>query len=329
VEEQLCSHGEIHPSNDRRANIAELGFCRKEGSMRFEEVKLGIAIACSALMIVAQGETRAQAPAQGVTAAGPAQTPRSAGQPAVPTPSMVQDDEHGFLPIFDGKTLDGWDGAPGFWKVEDGMIVGRSTKAHPSGVNFLIWRGGTPGDFELKLDIRFEGQGNSGIQYHSWTQPYPSFPAPAAGQAMPAPPGGGSLKDMFNPAYEKWNMAGLQFDVDVNTIGGFYEGGGGTARGYLARPGNIIRLETGQQPRRIGTFDAASIIAANPSDWHSLHLIAHGNVFIQEVDGMPSTIAIDDDPTHRKADGLIGIQLESTGDATVSVRNIRLKTEDH
>ena len=299
--------------------------------MRLEEVKFGIVIAGAVLMTVAQGGASAQTPAQ--AAAASAQAPASAGPPAgntpVATPSMTEDDEHGFLPIFDGKTLDGWDGAPGFWKVEDGMIVGRSTKAHPSGVNFLIWRGGTPGDFELKLDIRFEGEGNSGVQYHSWTQSYPTFPAPPAGQEMAAPPGGGRLKDMFNPAFEKWNMAGLQFDVDVNTIGGIYEEGGGTARGYLAHPGYIIRLETGQQPRRIGTLDAASIIAAKPSDWHSLHLVAHGNVFIQEVDGKPAVIAVDDDATHRKANGLIGIQLESTGDATVSVRNIRLKTDDH
>ena len=32
------------------------------------------------------------------------------------------------IQLFDGKTLDGWDGDPKFWSVEDGAITGRTTK---------------------------------------------------------------------------------------------------------------------------------------------------------------------------------------------------------
>jgi hypothetical protein len=35
--------------------------------------------------------------------------------------------EPGFKAIFDGKTLDGWDGNPKFWRVEEGAIVGETT----------------------------------------------------------------------------------------------------------------------------------------------------------------------------------------------------------
>ena len=31
------------------------------------------------------------------------------------------------VPIFDGKTLEGWDYDPAVWRVEDGMITGGST----------------------------------------------------------------------------------------------------------------------------------------------------------------------------------------------------------
>src|SRR5688500_2896868 len=33
--------------------------------------------------------------------------------------------------LFDGRTLDGWEGDPGFWRVEDGAIVGESSAANP------------------------------------------------------------------------------------------------------------------------------------------------------------------------------------------------------
>src|SRR5512146_354426 len=34
--------------------------------------------------------------------------------------SLAADDEAGFKPIFNGKDLDGWDGNPEFWSVQDG-----------------------------------------------------------------------------------------------------------------------------------------------------------------------------------------------------------------
>ena len=44
----------------------------------------------------------------------------------------------GFVPLFNGKNLDGWDGDPRLWSVKDGMIVG-STEGNPLGHNeFLI-----------------------------------------------------------------------------------------------------------------------------------------------------------------------------------------------
>ena len=80
---------------------------------------------------------------------------------------LVMDDQTGFQPIFDGKTLQGWDGDPAFWRVEEGAIVGQSSPANPVRENtFIIWRGGEPKDFELKLQFRMNST-NSGIQVRS------------------------------------------------------------------------------------------------------------------------------------------------------------------
>ena len=78
-------------------------------------------------------------------------------------PETQPDDTTGFVSIFDGKTLNGWDGDTQFWRVENGEIVGETTPEKVMEQNsFLIWRGGTVKDFELKVEFRMNGT-NSGI----------------------------------------------------------------------------------------------------------------------------------------------------------------------
>ncbi|SVD26237.1 uncharacterized protein METZ01_LOCUS379091, partial [marine metagenome] len=57
-------------------------------------------------------------------------------------------EEKGFVPIFNGKDLDGWDGKPGMWEVRNGEIwcTGKSKEK-----NWLIWRKEQPADFTLRL----------------------------------------------------------------------------------------------------------------------------------------------------------------------------------
>src|SRR5580698_5072514 len=107
-----------------------------------------------------------------------AQTPAPAPpRPAAPTgfsrPDPIDFDDHdGWTQIFDGKTLTGWDGDTDVWHVEDGAIVGESSPERPSGTTNIIWRGGEPANFELKMEMKLEGNGaNGGIQYRSLLVP--------------------------------------------------------------------------------------------------------------------------------------------------------------
>ena len=73
--------------------------------------------------------------------------------------------------LFDGISLKGWEGDPKFWSVQDGAILGQTTKENPTkGNTFLIWKDGKLSDFELTLDYKIEA-GNSGIQYRSFVKP--------------------------------------------------------------------------------------------------------------------------------------------------------------
>src|SRR5688572_10274983 len=82
-------------------------------------------------------------------------------------PTTAPASEPGFGPIFDGKSLQGWDGDPRFWRVEDDALVGEITPGNEIKRNtFIIWRGKDGGkdgdgftkDFELKLRYRISAR---------------------------------------------------------------------------------------------------------------------------------------------------------------------------
>jgi hypothetical protein len=98
----------------------------------------------------------------------PLSAQQTGGEPYVPKqsdrPEPATGDEPGFKPLFDGKTLNGWEGDPKYWRVEDGVLIGEVTPQTLLKSNtFIIWRGGSPKDFELKADYRSTSGGNSGI----------------------------------------------------------------------------------------------------------------------------------------------------------------------
>jgi hypothetical protein len=88
-------------------------------------------------------------------------------------------DHRGYVQLFDGVSLKGWDGNPKFWRVENGVIVGESTPENPSGNTYIAYRDTVAKDFTLKFEIKIEGAGGSGFQYRSktglpWLRPIPA-----------------------------------------------------------------------------------------------------------------------------------------------------------
>ncbi len=67
-------------------------------------------------------------------------------------------DNEGWMSLFDGQTLNGWDGDTRYWGVKDGSIYVEPTCEKPTGTIYLIWQGGEPSDFMLK----FESKGTDG-----------------------------------------------------------------------------------------------------------------------------------------------------------------------
>jgi hypothetical protein len=73
--------------------------------------------------------------------------------------------EPGFRPLFDGKTLIGWDGDPRLWSVKNGVLVGSTEGVELPRNTFLISKESFQ-DFELRLEIKLRNH-NSGVQFRS------------------------------------------------------------------------------------------------------------------------------------------------------------------
>lgn len=212
--------------------------------------------------------------------------------------------EAGFVSIFDGRSLTGWDGDPKYWRVEDGCLVGEITPATIVKRNtFIIWRGGAPGDFELKCEYRISAQGNSGINYRSI-------------QLTDAP----------------FSLAGYQADIDgqsrnkppLRHTGQNYEERGRT---FLALRGELVRVDGTAKPTVLASLGDIKALEAfiKSDDWNQVHIIARGSVLTHIFNGHVMAIVHDDDVAHRQADGLIGVQVHVGPPMKVEFRNLRLK----
>ena len=201
--------------------------------------------------------------------------------------------DEGFKAIFDGKTLEGWDGDPKLWRVEDGAIVGETTAENPAkGNTFLVWRGGKPADFELKIEWKLINH-NTGVQIRSWER-------------------------------EKWRVSGYQADMDGdNTFTGIIYGEG--YRGILAQRGTKTVIGPDGKSKAERFADGKELAKfVKKQDWNEYHIIAKGNKIAQSINGQLMCELTDEDKVARP-DGIIALQLHAGPPMKVLFRNIRLK----
>lgn len=260
-----------------------------------------------------------------LSAAVPAQQP--AASPALPhhprfgEPDPYTFDDHtGFVSLFDGQSLKDWDGDPTVWHVENGSIVGRATAEHPVPNTYLSYHGTTAHDFDLKLEVKVEKGGGTGIQYRSQTG-IPWQSKPRSGTTLPP---------------VAWLMTGPQadfwFPVDPKHqqySGQFYSEN--TPLGILAWRGQVTEAEADGSPRLLGSIADRDALGGfvRVNDWNQYEIIARGPVLMHLLNGHLMAVYIDDNrnSSNNDATGLIGIELEGAP-TVISVRNIWLHKLD-
>lgn len=223
--------------------------------------------------------------------------------------SKVFTPEPGFRKLFDGRTLAGWEGRPGFWSVEDRAIVGRTTKENPlKGNTFLFAKSNGKNllvdDFELRLSYRItadndSGFANSGIQYRS--------------------------KDKGN-----FVAAGYQADMEAGSkfSGILYdEAGGAGGRGMMALRGEKVTWTSAGKKEVNGRLGSSDEIQAKikKDDWNEYIVIARGNHIQHLINGVP-TVDVFDDDAKRLESGILALQLHAGRPMTVRFKDIRIKS---
>jgi len=218
--------------------------------------------------------------------------------------------EAGFVSLFNGKDLTGWDGDPRLWSVKDGVIRGQTTEEKKaSGNTFCVWRGGKLKDFILKTTFRIAG-GNSGIQYRS--------------------------KEM-----RKWRISGYQAEVcNGGSVGFLYHESG---RGSLCRVGDFVEVnaagEGKAEKKSVGKVADRKALAKagyyKPNDWNEYTIIAQGNYLRHYLNGWPTVALIDNDRTTdpndprdtrgRALEGLLALQIHAGPPMVVEFKDIFLK----
>jgi hypothetical protein len=198
-------------------------------------------------------------------------------------------DDDGWVPLFDGKTLDGWSvqGGSAKYRVEDGSIVGRTVEGSP---NTFLCKGDFA-NFELELDVKCDPALNSGIQVRSHVQaadgPDPNFPSRSRPKGV-----------VYGPQCEIARN-------DTGSAGRFYD--------------------ESRRDRWICEIKPDATSAFKDPEWNHYRIVVQGNRYRSWVNGVSCADFTDD----VDKSGLIGLQVhgiaKGEGPYEVRWRNIRLR----
>jgi hypothetical protein len=227
--------------------------------------------------------------------------------------SAIAQKKKDFKAIFDGKTLTGWEGDPVYWRVEDGAIVGEITADKLLKTNtFIIWKGGEPKNFELKLEYKITTDGNSGINYRSEQL----SDVPHALRGYQADIDGKNRYTGQN--YEERGRTTLAYRGQTTIINGTEDPKAAVRDFVKNNAWTNVEIKKSMDKDSLQTF-------IKTDDWNEVHLIIKGNRLQHFVNGVLMSDVTDNDKVNRKMSGLIGVQVHVGPPMKVEYRNIMLK----
>ncbi|NQT36581.1 MAG: DUF1080 domain-containing protein [Planctomycetes bacterium] len=219
---------------------------------------------------------------------------------AVDKNEPVEAVEAGFVSVFDGKTLSGWEAMPAktapAWTVTDGMIVGDGDK----GRGYLTFEKRDIADLELKLSYRFPGKGNSGISIRA-------------------------REDTTGRRHFQCYHADLgHVGIGKNVLGAWdFHTPGRKEHGCFR--GDRLVIDENDKPKVSKIEGAVTVEEINQGDWNTVHVVVKGNNFKFFINGKPASEFTEHLPMEKRLDkGMIQLQIHDPG-MIVHFKDIRLK----
>ena len=197
-------------------------------------------------------------------------------------------EEKGWVPLFDGRTLDGWIQKNGTatYEVADGAIVGTTAKWSP---NSFLCTEKVYGDFELEFEVKLiDSELNSGVQIRSQTKP-------------------GRSKEKFG------RVNGPQVEIEAS-------GSTGAESGYIYGEacGGWMTPGDRREPHK----------AFKDGEWNHYRIVAKGPRIRTWINGEPIEDLSDAEKYESHPRGFIGLQVHGVGISgpfRVAWRKIRIK----
>ncbi|HEY2952989.1 MAG TPA: DUF1080 domain-containing protein [Verrucomicrobiae bacterium] len=212
-------------------------------------------------------------------------------------------DLDGFISLFNGRDLTGWNYNPYVWSASNGVIVARAPVDSRPTVHVMAWAGGEVDDFELRLKLRTMANDNSGVPVRArWAQQrwFPGYQAEIHGQNS-------GLFIIAGPGRErKLSRAGWR------TIAGEENG-----------VDTLLSIEPLPDADKI----PAARMAVENGEWCDFGIVAQASRFIIQLNGVTVTDTRDEHPTKFVSIGMIGFEyMHKKGiDDAVEFKDIRFK----
>jgi len=196
--------------------------------------------------------------------------------------------------MFNGKDLAGWEGAPGWWEVREGVLTAESTPEKPcKQSHYLYWKGGAPADFEMRCSWRISGQANSGIQFRSETRP-------------------------------NWDTWGYQADLDTAGAytGCLYQ----HVRGLVAQRGQKVVIDRAGEKTITAIGDSEKLLAVvRKGDWNEYRILAAGSRIALWINGVLMCEVEDHQEKLALRKGIIALQMHQGPPMKAEFKDLRIR----
>jgi hypothetical protein len=215
----------------------------------------------------------------------------------------------GWISLFNGKDLTGWDGLQGYWSVVDGAIQCAETKENSKQTNLiLLCSKDNPEkftDYEIRYSFKWiTPGGNSGLQIRG---------------------------KIDNP--KMLHVGGYQADIDAENgyTGIIYdEGGVAGGRGIMSKRGEKTVWDAENKRSATPLDQTSDEIKAKikpTGEWNDVVVVVDGNRITYSINGQVTTEMTDNSPKARK-DGVIGFQMHGGHTMTLQFKDVKIKLLD-